>query len=136
MPARLGLLQNAQPFHFADRSIRTAGPGMRAGERETRGHEQGRYKQRHGHKIRAPKVETCAQAAGDERTQESAGGNRPTHIPNVPQGKQRGQRKQQQPKAGNRRNLRIDRPAAEPPPAQNQNRGRQQKRRKAENLEK
>src|SRR6266849_2248218 len=54
----------------------------------------------------------------------------------MPQRKQRGQRKQEQPKAGNRGNLRTNRPAAKPPPAQNQARRRQQKRRKPENLEK
>src|SRR5258706_2898533 len=54
----------------------------------------------------------------------------------MPQRKQRRQRKQQQPEAHDRGNLRINRPAPQPPPSQNQDRRRQQKRRKPEDLEK
>src|SRR5712664_1907905 len=135
MRACLGLLQNAELFHFSNRSMRSAGPGVRAGKRKARGHKQRGHEQRYGYKIRSPQVEPGAQPVGNERPQKSAGRNCAPHIPHVPQGKQRWQREQEQRKAGEGGSLRIDRVAAEPTPAQNQDRRRQQKRRKPENLE-
>src|SRR5258708_21281228 len=135
MPARLDLLQNAELFHFSNRPRRSAGPGVRAGKRKARGHKQRSHEQRYGYKIRSPQVEPRAQPVGNERPQKSAWRNCAPHIPHVPQGKQRWQREQEQRKAGKRGSLRIDRPAAEPTPAQNQDRRRQQKRRKPETLE-
>src|SRR5713101_2394129 len=86
--------------------------------------------------MRAPQVESRSQAAGNELTQNSSRRNRTPDVPHVPQRKDGRQGNQQQRKSNKRRHLRIDRVAPEPPPPQNEQRCRQQKRRKAKNLEK
>src|SRR5882762_1591205 len=136
MPARLGLLQNAELFHFSNRSIRSAGPGMRAGKRKTRGHKERSHEQRWRDNVGSP-FNAGQQTARSEPTHKAPCRYGPADGRNErKKGKQRRERKEKQAVTAERRHLRINVPAAEPPPAQKEERRRQQKCRKPENLEK
>ena len=108
---------------------------MRSGKRKSSGHEKGSEQEGHGNEKRSPKVKSCEQAAGNQRTYDSSRRDGAAHGGEGKQRQQGGQRNQQQEIAGQGGEWRVDGAVAAPTPAEYRNRHGEQKRSKAKYLE-
>src|SRR5208283_1595980 len=94
--ARLCAPQDPQLFHFSQRAVMAAGPGMCTAKRKARRQEQRHDQDRHSHQDCSPKVKSRLQPVRHHRAEQSARRHCSSHLWKVTERQQGRERHQQQ----------------------------------------